>query len=146
MTLLVQRPDLSARVNVTESCWLWQGSVGSHGYGMVSVAGRPLLAHRYFYQELAGPIPDGLELDHLCRVPLCVRPDHLEPVTHRENLLRGMSRAGVGMRTNACMQGHPYTPENTYQHPTKARRLCRICNRERDRKRGWRRPSKAAAA
>ena len=70
-------------------CWVWQGTPGSTGYPRVNVGGRFYAAHRLFYEQHKGPIPDGLHLDHLCRVPMCVNPDHLEAVTPKENLRRG---------------------------------------------------------
>ncbi|MFI9344986.1 HNH endonuclease signature motif containing protein [Streptomyces sp. NPDC052773] len=69
-------------------CWLWKGHVLPTGYGTVNAFGTVLLAHRAAYRLLVGPIPDGLTLDHLCRVTHCVNPDHLEPVTRRENIRR----------------------------------------------------------
>lgn len=70
-------------------CWVWQRST-SRGYGYVTRGGRCVPAHRWYYEHLVGPIPEGLELDHLCRNPPCVNPDHLEPVTHAENMRRGI--------------------------------------------------------
>lgn len=70
-------------------CWVWNGAKSPLGYGRVSRDGRWQEAHRVVYEDLRGPIPKGLSLDHLCRNPSCVNPDHLEPVTHRENLRRG---------------------------------------------------------
>ena len=81
---------LWAKVDKSGDCWIWTGCRIRHGYGRISGPGRkPLLAHRVAYELTYGPIPDGLELDHLCRNPSCVRPDHLEPVTHLENVRRG---------------------------------------------------------
>jgi hypothetical protein len=103
-------------VTKTDTCWLWQGSKNK-GYGQFTVR-RPesltkkLAAHRYAYELLVGSIPDGLDLDHLCRVPACVNPAHLEPVTRKENLRRGIS--GNGSKTH-CKRGHEFTPENTYK-------------------------------
>lgn len=71
------------------SCWIWRGTPNNKGYGKVTIAGRVMFAHRALYEQEIGPIPSGLELDHLCRVPLCVRPDHLEPVAHAVNIRRG---------------------------------------------------------
>jgi len=76
----------------TDSCWLWIGTVNSTGYGYFQTGGRgtkKARAHRYAYEFLVGPIPKGLVLDHLCRVKICVNPEHLQPVTQRENVLRG---------------------------------------------------------
>lgn len=75
-------------------CWPWVGAKNSRGYGQVTLPGHRTasLAHRVVYEWLVSPIPEGLEIDHLCCNRLCVRPDHLEPVTHRENLARGHER------------------------------------------------------
>lgn len=70
-------------------CWIWQGKKGRLGYAIIDRDNRRLGVHRYFYEEARGAIPDGLHLDHLCRVPSCVNPDHLEPVTSAENSRRG---------------------------------------------------------
>jgi hypothetical protein len=70
-------------------CWIWQGHLNHHGYGATGVGGRGILAHRAFYEELVGPIPDGMELDHLCANEACVNVEHLEPVTKAENIFRG---------------------------------------------------------
>ena len=78
-----------SKVEKTPTCWLWRGGLHGHGYGQVRWDGRRQKAHRVSYQMFNGPIPDGLELDHLCRTRACVRPDHLEAVTHRTNCLRG---------------------------------------------------------
>jgi hypothetical protein len=77
------------RVAVTDRCWLWTGGLTATGYGQFHFHGRPRVAHKYLYEFERGPVPDGLELDHLCRVRNCVRPDHLEAVTHAENIRRG---------------------------------------------------------
>jgi len=71
-------------------CWLWAGSLQPNGYGHLTIQNRQVLAHCYTYERLRGPIPDGYELDHLCRNPRCINPDHLEPVTHAENCRRGV--------------------------------------------------------
>lgn len=73
-------------------CWLWTGAPTNQGYGHLKIRGLWVKAHRLAYEMLVGPVPDGLELDHLCRVRLCVRPSHLEPVTHAENVARAPSR------------------------------------------------------
>lgn len=74
----------------SSGCWLWSGKVDRYGYGKVWVSGaREAIAHRVVYETVVGPIPDGLVIDHLCRTPACVNPDHLDPVPQRENLMRG---------------------------------------------------------
>ena len=106
-------------------CWLWTGVLTSGGYGQMSVNGVQKYVHRLIWEELIGPIPAGYDVDHLCRVRNCVNPDHLDPVTRRENLSRG-----VGHGTRAyCPQGHPYNKKNTYRYPDGSR-YCRVCRRE----------------
>jgi hypothetical protein len=111
-------------------CWLWQAGTTSNGYGKfrLSHRGRTVRAHRYAYELLVGPIPDGLQLDHLCRNRVCVNPAHLEPVTARENVLRGNSQSVVTIRAGVCVHGHPRTPENLYIFPNGKTR-CRTCHR-----------------
>jgi hypothetical protein len=92
-------------------------------------------AHRFAYQMLVGPIPEGLTLDHLCRNTGCCNPEHLEAVTHRDNVLRGVSFAAVNAVKTECPRGHPYDSENTYIVPSTGGRLCRLC--QRDHKRRW---------
>lgn len=122
-----RRPELGP-------CWLWTGSVDKHGYGQLTTHSHTPLAktyrsHRLAYEFINGPIPDGLEPDHLCRVHSCVNPSHLEPVPHEENMRRGNGWAGRNIRKTHCPQGHPYDLLNTYF--TKTGRDCRTCNRER---------------
>ncbi len=110
-------------------CWLWLPPDDGNGYGQFHRKGSVIRAHRFAYEDMVGPIPDGLELDHLCRVRRCVNPSHLEPVTTEENLLRGMGPAAINARKTHCPQGHPYDEANTYRYKNK--RGCRACVRER---------------
>lgn len=97
-----------AKVVKTDSCWLWTGSRDVHGYGRFwPTMERQYLAHRYSYELILGPIPDGFSLDHLCRVPSCVYPAHLEPVTHAENMRRG-GQARRAARNGNRLCGHPW--------------------------------------
>jgi hypothetical protein len=108
-------------------CWTWTGKTTKAGYGTY----RDQLAHRLVYEQLHAPIPDGLELDHLCRNPPCVNPAHLDPVTHPENCRRGIAGAITKARMLAnthCARGHEWTAENTKQTPRQ--RKCRQCIRE----------------
>ncbi len=115
-----------ARVEKTPACWLWTGSLSSDGYGQMV---NPFhVAHRLSYEMLVGPIPDGLQIDHLCRNRRCVNPTHLEPVTVRENLLRSpITLAARNASKTHCIHGHPFDEQNTYRH--NGRRQCRICRR-----------------
>jgi hypothetical protein len=111
------------------SCWLWTAARVGNGYGLFSVDRRLVRAHRFAYELLVGPIPEELDLDHLCRVRHCVRPTHLEPVTRRENLRRGVGVMATVARHAAkthCTRGHEYSPQNTYVDP-RGNRQCRTC-------------------
>jgi hypothetical protein len=106
---------------------LWQRALDGKGYGSVSniMGKKSTKAHCIAYRLLVGEVPEGLELDHLCRNPRCCNPDHLDPVTHAVN----MSRGAHAMKTH-CKHGHEYTPENTYVNP-RGSRECRVCIRDR---------------
>ncbi|NWN89184.1 MAG: HNH endonuclease [Micrococcaceae bacterium] len=106
-------------------CWLWIGYLNRSGYGTFGVNGKAMLAHRWSYEHYIGPIPDGLDIDHLCRVRHCVNPAHMEPVTNAENIAR--SPIHYGARTR-CKNGHEFTPENTAVRPDGGRR-CLTCKR-----------------
>lgn len=110
-------------------CWLWFGAQQTDGYGSIWINKRSYLAHRAAYVFLVGEVTHGLELDHLCRVRCCVNPAHLEPVTHRENVMRG-GFVDVLLEPNRakthCPSGHPYAGENLYVYSDR-RRACREC-------------------
>lgn len=107
------------RVRQVGDCWEWHKTTPT-GYGTLF---QRMLPHRWAYQFLRAPIPEGLELDHLCRNRRCVNPWHLEPVTRRVNAMRG-----VGSK-ETCVNGHPYTEGNTYRRPDRGTRMCRECVR-----------------
>ncbi len=109
-------------------CWIWQGAVQTRGYGTVGGGSSKKLAHRHVRELLVGPIPDGLELDHLCRQPLCVRPSHTDPVTHRENVARGDSPSAIAARAGTCTRGHV---DDFCRRPNGRVVYCRACRRER---------------
>ncbi len=123
-------------------CWLWEAALDGKGYGVLSIPPRGRIqAHRFSYVAHVGPIAEGLELDHICRVRCCVNPDHLEPVTHLENMRRSpvlgkWSRAHI----THCPHGHEYTEENTYTWGNM--RHCKQCNRERNLRKYHERASK----
>lgn len=143
------RPLIRANcvVNPDTQCWEWFGVRDGEGYGRLYIGRiRPEtpLAHRLSYMAFIGPIGDGLPLDHLCRVRHCVNPAHLEPVTHRVNVLRGMTIPAVFAARDACKHGHAYTPENVQMSGNTRR--CRACHRERERRRRAHMSRKAVSA
>ena len=116
-------------------CWNWTGAINDGGYGRVNV---PKIgyryAHRVSYERYIGKIPDNLYLDHLCRNRRCVNPDHLEPVSHKENVLRGESPSARCARQIKCIHGHMFDHRNTYLDKC-GKRHCRKCLMMRARKR-----------
>lgn len=99
------------------ACWGWQGVKIPTGYGQLCVEGKMVGAHRLAYEILVGPIPEGLVIDHTCRNTGCVNPAHMEPVTNKENVLRGVGVTAENARKTHCSDGHELTPENTYTKP-----------------------------
>lgn len=109
-------------------CFLWIGYHNGEGYGKLSVGkSGSIYAHRFAYEQANGPIPEGMQLDHLCRTPSCVNPDHLEPVTNRENTLRGRSSALKPKRVT-CKHGHDL--RLTAYVDTRGQQKCRECHRQ----------------
>jgi len=115
-----------AKVDKTRECWLWLGAKTT-GYGVMRLRGKNVLAHRFAYEDIVGSIPEGLQIDHLCRNPSCVNPSHLEVVTNKENCLRGESPNAINARKTHCDNGHPFDEQNTYVRPDNGQRQCRIC-------------------
>lgn len=119
-------------------CWIWTAGLQGGGYGQfnggsrIDNSRRKCIAHVYTYEALVGPVPDGLELDHLCRVRKCCNPAHLEAVTHAENMHRGLTICAENAAKVRCPDGHPYDDENTYVH--QGHRHCRECMRAANRR------------
>lgn len=103
-------------------CWIYTGPISQGGYGRLGKE----YAHRIMYEAIHGEIPPGLDIDHLCRNRRCCNPQHLEAVTRRENLLRGMGWTAINARKTHCKRGHEFTDENT-RHDGRGRQ-CRACD------------------
>ncbi len=128
--LLTTRFFSKVKASESNGCLEWQGAT-TRGYGVFWGKDRLVLAHCWLFEMINGAVPDGFELDHLCRNRCCVNPTHLEIVTRKENCRRG--DVGIRMREKThCPQGHPYDNENTYICLTTngtPQRLCRSCRR-----------------
>jgi len=116
------------KVEKTNSCWNWRAGKNSDGYGTFWI-GKTVSAHRFAYQLLIGSIPKDKEIDHLCRNRSCVNPVHMEIVTNKINVLRGISSPAENARKTYCKNGHPFNEENTINYKD-GRRQCRPCKKE----------------
>ena len=133
LDLQLHKPEILGRL-INRSwdyydCWIWEGADNRVGYGTISFHGERWYTHRLAYATFRGPIPAGLVIDHLCRNTFCWRPTHLEAVTTKENILRGLT----AQKTH-CNQGHEFTPANTLR-TTAGHRRCRECRNANERRR-----------
>jgi hypothetical protein len=138
-----------------EACWLWPGGTNGDGYGQLASNMRNHRAHKFFYEHMVGPVPEGRVLDHLCHDPetceggktcphrRCCNPKHLQVETNRENLMRGGTLAAENVAKTHCINGHEFTPENTH-HRSRGGRECRECMRTRARDYGRAKRKQAA--
>lgn len=115
-----------SKVEKSNTCWNWIGAKTTVGYGQFRFQRKTIYSHRISYEIFKGDIPIGLQIDHLCRNPSCVNPEHLEAVTMKENILRGYSIQALNARKTHCKHGHPLDGNNLY-HNTKGHRECRLC-------------------
>lgn len=113
---------------INTQCWLYAGAKDSKGYGHFWSNNTYYKAYRVMYEAYKGQIPKELELDHLCRVPDCINPEHLEAVTHAENVRRGSSIVAINAKKTHCNNGHEFNEANTHYY--KGFRRCRACNNE----------------
>ncbi len=121
------------KINVADSgCWVWTASLGQKRYAQFGLNYKMILGHRFIYEYYHGQICPDLTIDHLCRNRKCVNPIHLEQVTQKVNVLRGIGLCAVNARKTHCPQGHEYNNENTYIN--QGYRYCKTCLRDRNRR------------
>ncbi len=127
--------SIALTVNLEVACWLFKGNLAPNGYGQMWANGVHWMTHRYMWTAMRGPIPEGMTIDHLCRVRRCVNPQHMELVTQKENNRRGDGWAGRHARKTHCVHGHEFTVANTYWYLRQGNhvRACRACMQRLDR-------------
>lgn len=147
-------PDAEARFwakvnrNAPNGCWEWTAAQDGHGYGQLqlrAVSKTPIKAYRLAYEMFVEIVPEGMTIDHLCRNTLCVNPEHMQAVTMRTNILRSDGVSARHARKTECINGHPFTPENTYCPPGRVHRMCRACIKARKQSPAYKAREAAAA-
>ncbi|KKL53690.1 hypothetical protein LCGC14_2272920 [marine sediment metagenome] len=133
LSTVAERLQAGSRIDAL-GCTVWRRYRTPSGYGLIAVGRKSRRAHKVAYELAKGPVPEGLELDHLCRNRACIDPEHLEAVTHRVNVLRGVSPSAVSARKTECIRGHEFTEANTLW-TSDGRRDCRACHNARSRAR-----------
>ena len=133
---MIDRFIASFSVDEKTGYWLWHKAINDSGYALISVSHSVMIrAHRFSYEHFVGKIPEGLDIDHICRVRNCVNPKHLRPLTHRDNILCGKNVMATNSQKTHCPKGHPYNAENTAMRRLSGRnhpfRRCKVCDRER---------------
>ena len=131
VSTLRERFEAKVSIEPNTGCWLWAASVNRHGYGCIKEKGSVLRAHRVSWLLHVGPVPEGLELDHLCRVRCCVNPSHLRAVTSRENTLAGEGLTARQARQTHCKRGHSLEGPNL-RIEAGGRRRCMACEKLRN--------------
>lgn len=120
-------------VDADTGCWVWMRGKNPSGYGYTTRGGKKISAHRVYWENINGPIPKDMTVDHLCNNPSCVNPGHMVLATQIDNTMRGSSPAAMNARKTHCAHGHPFTEENTYVNPD-GKRHCRTCDADRQRR------------
>ena len=121
---------VAAKISIDDNgCWMWTAYVSVYGYGRLRYETKNYPAHRFTYQWFVGEVEPGLDVDHLCRVRACCNPAHLEAVTRRENLLRGLTIPAMHAAKTECKSGHPFDATNTRIDPATGDRKCRACDK-----------------
>lgn len=126
---IIDRLISKIEIDPSTRCWKWTGCICKDGYGQIKMIPNMRRAHRVSYEVFVGPIPEGLQIDHLCRCRSCINPEHLEPVTPKENIRRSpIAPASLNAMMTHCTNGHKFTQENLV--PGIKQRRCKICSNE----------------
>jgi len=129
----IQRFTKFIQLDILSGCWIWKGALDKQGYGFFSINRKLKRAHRVSYEHWNDELDSNLVIDHLCRNPSCVNPEHLQQVTIQQNLLRGMGLGVFNSKKTYCPKNHPLSGENLYLR-SDGKRACRLCRKEADRR------------